>query len=520
MKNIIFKNYFTCIVLGLSLMFSSCEDEFLDRPPEDAFNSAEFYQTAAQIESGTNALYTVPWFRYVSEAQWPIGELAGGTGRTWDPRNQDFDLFAVTGSNNTLGLAWTSLFAVVAQANGVLNLLPDTPPQGVTNEQLNNAIGEARAMRALAYFHIVRIWGSVPIIENNTELVGENSIPRHIVDDVYQFIKNDLQFAVDNISYTKASDPGRISSNGAKALLSKVHLTRKEYAQAYQLSKEVIDSGEFKLLGGTGADGAAGSYNDLFLTANDNNLESIIALQWTTSGVSNDGNAVQSFYALSGITGFTDGFSAIGPSLDLQATYEDIEMDQRFMATIMQPDTFYPDLNGGYTSPAPESVDAQGTRAAIKKYVVGTPATNGGGAQGSYPNNTYMLRYADVLLINAEAIIMGGGGSMEEAEMGVNKIRNRAGLPSISAPTFEAIFKERKIEFAFEMIHWFDAIRRDDATDYLSNIERGWFFNNGTEVFSRKVTVTPDKLLFPYPSNETLNNPALLDTPIPYPNFN
>ncbi len=503
------------LLLFIGTLFS-CSEEFLDRPPEDTFNAEEFYQTSEQISVATNFLYASPWFRYVSEAQWVIGELAGGTGRTWDPRNESFDLFAVNGSNNTLGLAWTSLWSVVAQANGVLNSLPTTPPEGVSQAEINNARGEARTMRALAYFHIVRIWGAVPIIENNTELADESFIPRHIISDVYQFIKNDLEFAVDNITNTKASEPGRISSNGAKALLSKVHLTREEYAQAYVLSSEVIQSGEFKLLGGTGDDGTPGSYRSLFLTENDNNLESIIALQWTGTGRFSEGNAVQSFYALSNITGTGDGFSAIGPSIDLQNSYENIDLDQRYAATIMEPDTFYPNLNGGFTSPSPANVDAQGTRKAILKYVVGTPASNGGGAAGSYPNNTYQLRYADVLLINAESIIRGGVGSMEEAEININKIRNRAGLPSITNPTFEDLFKERKLEFAFEMVHWFDAIRRDDATTYLSNIERGWFFNDGTEISSRVVTVTEDKLLFPYPTNETINNPGLLEPPIPF----
>ena len=518
MKNYLIKTKWSIAVVFITLILTSCSKEFLDRPPEDSFNVTEFFQTDAQIEASSNFMYSVPWYRYVSEYQWVIGELSGGTGRTWDPRNQDFDLFAVTGNHPALNGAWASLYGVVAQANGVLNTMPETATEGVSQAVINNARGEIRAMRALSYFHLVRIFGSVPIIENNAELVTESFIPRHLVADVYTFIKNDLQYAIDNISNTKSSAPGRISSNGAKALLSKVHLTLKEYPQAYQLSSEVIASGEFGLLGGTAEDGVAGSYGDLFLTANNNNRESIIAHQWSTSGEFAQGNAVQSFYALSGITGFADGYSAIGPSLDLQETYEDTELDQRYKATIMEPGAIYPNLNGGYTvSTSQEAVNAQGTLRALKKYVVGTPGSNGGGGMGSYPNNTYALRYADVLLIHAEAIIMGGGGSITEAEGSVNKIRNRAGLASITSPTFEDVFKERKLEFAFEMVHWFDAIRRDDATTYLSNIERGWYQNaDVNDIFSRKVTVTEEKLLFPYPTNETINNPALLEAPVPY----
>lgn len=517
MKNKLITSKIILMALLSLAIFNSCSKEFLDLPPEDSPNSAEFYQTAAQIEGATNILYSVPWFDFVSNVAWCIGDLSGGTGRTWDPRNQDFDLFAITGEQSTINRAWGSLYAVVAHANTIINTVPTSANDDVPQSTINSALGEARAMRAIAYFYLVRIYGSVPIVENNLELVDQNYIPRHVVEDVYTFIENDLNFAIDNITHTKASEPGRISSNGAKAMLAKVHLTLGEYAETYRLSTEVITSGEFKLLGGNAGDGTAGSYNDLFLTTNDNNLESIIATQWTGSGVSAEGNGVQSLYALSGITGFDDGWSAIGPSLDLQDTYEDKEMDQRYKATIMDPESFYPDLNGGYTAPGPQSCNAQGTAVAIKKYVVGTPANNGGGARNSYANNIYLLRYADVILMQAEAIIRGGVGSLSEAETGVNKIRNRAGLPSISNPTFEDVFRERKLEFALEMMHWYDAIRRDDALDYLSTRQRGWFNNaDRDDITERFVTVTADKLLFPYPTNETLNNPALLDAPVPY----
>ncbi|MGX1928976.1 RagB/SusD family nutrient uptake outer membrane protein [Flagellimonas sp. 2504JD4-2] len=507
------------VLLTLPILIS-CSKEFLDRPPEDSPNSANFYRTAEQIQGATNILYSVPWYLFISEVSWTIGDLSAGTARTWDPRNQEFDLFGVTGEHNTLGKTWNSLFAVIAHANSIINAVPDNANADVPQSVIDNALGEARAMRGIAYFYLVRIFGSVPLIENNLELVDQNYIPRHLVDDVYTFIKNDLNFAADKINHTKASAPGRISSNGAKSMLARVHLKLGEYDEAYRLSSQVIASGEFRLLGGTAEDGIAGSYNDLFLTANDNNPESIIATQWTGSGKFAEGNSLQSFFALPGITGSNDGWSSIGPSLDLQDSYEDKEMDQRYKATIMDPNSFYPDLNGGYTAPGPNGCNAQSTNVAVKKYVIGTPATNGGGTTGSYPNNVYLLRYAEVLLTHAESIIRGNVGSLVEAEISINKIRNRAGLPSISNPTFEDLFQERKIEFALEAYHWYDAIRRDDVLEYLSTRQRGWF--NDTErgaingIGNRFVTVTADKLLFPYPTNETLNNPALLDPPVPY----
>ncbi|UOB16744.1 RagB/SusD family nutrient uptake outer membrane protein [Abyssalbus ytuae] len=510
MKNWLFKIKLLSMVTVV-LAIGACSDDFLDRPPEDSFNAAEFYGTPEQVEASTNALYSIPWYDFVSNVSWCIGDLASGTGRTWDPRNQDFDNFAITGEHNTLGQAWTSLYAVIAQANAVINAVPLAATGIVPESTINTAVGEARALRAIAYFYLVRIFGAVPIIEDNTLYVDQSSIPRNVVDDVYRFIIEDLEFAAANITYTKTSAPGRISSNGAKAMLAKVHLTRRNYQAAYNLSAEVIQSNEFDLME---------NYGDLFITANDNNIESVIALQWTGSGEYAEGNAVQSLYALPNITGFSDGWSAIGPSLDLQDSYEDHEQDDRYHATIMDADYYYSEINGGYT--VPNNVNAQGTLKAIKKYVVGKPEFIGGGAMQSYPNNTYILRYADVLLIHAESIIMGGGGSVGEAETSINKVRERAGLAPLTNPVFEDVFQERKIEFALEMEHWYDVIRMDtaDAIEYLSNVERGTWDDSQTPpvLNSKMVTVTADKLLFPYPTNETINNPALLEDPVKYYN--
>ncbi|GGK53483.1 membrane protein [Lutibacter litoralis] len=519
MKNII-KIKFLVLAL-VFLTFGSCTEDFLDRPPEDSYNVADFYKTVDQVNTATNTLYSKPWFDYVSNVSWCIGELSSGNGRTYDARNQDFMTFAITGNHNTLGQAWTSLYAVVAQSNAIINTVPDAAGEDVPEDLVNNVVGEAKFIRATAYFYLVRIFGAIPIILDNVEYVDKAEIPRNTVEDVYALIKKDLEYAVANC-YTKVRGSNydanaKVSSGSAKAMLAKIYLYEENYQMAYSLSNEVISSGEFKLLGGTEEDGYPGSYYDLFLTKNDNNPETIFSLQWGTSGEYAEGNAVQSLYGASGITGFSDGWAAIGPSLDLQDAYEDKVKDERYYATIMDPDSYYPDLNGGYT--ASSNINFQDTGVGIKKYVVGNPANLGGGAQQSYPNNTYVLRYAELLLIHAEAIIKGGGGSLAEAKRSIDKVRNRAGLDDLASdPTFEDVFQERRIELAFEMEFWFDVVRlgTTEAINYLADRERGTW-NTDTDprtVNSLQYTPTADKLLFPYPTSETINNPALLLPPV------
>ena len=509
------------LVLALMTAFS-CEEEFFDRPPEDSFNAAGFYQTTEEVEVATRGLYLRPWFDFISNTAWVIGEIASGNARTYDPRNADFVNFAVNSNHQNVARTWTSLYAVVAQSNAIINTLPGSVGAQVPQEVVDNAIGEARFMRAIAYFYLVRIYGSVPIIANNTEAIQQLELERNPIDDVYRFITLDLEFAIDNCfekirSTSNYIENAHVTSGSAKALLAKVYLYQEDYTMAYQLADEVISSGEFKLFGGDAEDGDPnGSYYGLFQTANDNNPESIFAIQWGTSGQFAEGNSLQSLFAQAGLTGFADGWGALGPSLDLQEAYEDNTQDVRFYATIQAPGAFYPDINGGYTTAA--DIDLHDTKAGVKKYVIGTPDDDGGGAQQSYPNNTYILRYGELLLIHAEAAIM-GGGSTAQGTTSFNKVRRRAGLNDIINPTIDDIFEERRIELAFEFEFWYDVVRRGEAfaVDFLSNTERGIFTDTDPpQVDSRKFAATADDLLYPYPTTELQKNPGLSKEPVPY----
>ncbi|MCY2685539.1 RagB/SusD family nutrient uptake outer membrane protein [Salinimicrobium sp. TH3] len=499
------KKVFVLAGLSAALILASCSDDFLDRTPEDAYNVDDFYQTEAEVEAAANHLYSRPWYSFVSNVSWGIGELASGNARTWDARNSEFQTFAITGEHGTLTQAWESLYAVIAQANSVINTLPEKVSPNVSEEVVNNSIAEARMIRATAYFYLVRIFGSVPILEDNTKYVLEPVVPRNRVEDIYEFIKRDLQFAVENLhdrTETSQYEVGRVDSNSAKAMLAKIHLYQENWSMAYQLANEVINSGAFSLME---------EYNDLFLVENDNNVESVFALQWTDSGVYSEGNSIQSFFGSSGISGFADGWSALGPSISLQDAYEDD--DERFYGTIMAPGAVYPNLNGGYT--VPENVNFQGTNVGIKKYVVGKV----GGGMMSYPNNTYIMRYAEVLLIKAEAAIM-GGGPVEEGLKALNKVRDRAGLEDLESYDLEDVFHERRIELALEGEFWYDVIRRgpEFSIPFLAAQEKGTFDNSTTPatVASEKFTPILADLLFPYPSNEIQNNPALLEPPVPF----
>ncbi len=203
----------------------------------------------------------------------------------------------------------------------------------------------------------------------------------------------------------------------------------------------------------------------------------MIAEQWTSSSGYGYGNQIQSVIAAnSTITGTGDGYGELGPSWDLQDAFTAEGDSIRRHGTIMLGGDFYSEITksaGGYT--VPYSINSQGVHAAMKKYVIGTPTDNNNEtAAQAASNNTYLLRYADVYLIEAEAIM--GAASGVAAGTGipmsftstdpnvlkyVNLIRQRAGLAALPSVSYQQLLNERRLEFAIEGEYWYDLQRID-----------------------------------------------------------
>jgi starch-binding outer membrane protein, SusD/RagB family len=542
------------LITCAGLAFAGCSKSFSDRPPVDQITVDNFYQTADQVQASTNILYGAPWFGYNTKVAWSITELYGGNGRTYSGDVVNFGNFTVTASNFELAAAWNSLFTVVAQANALINTLPVKVGASVDSATIRNALGEAHLFRALAYFHLVRLWGPVPIIADYSKYISNYQVNTNPVPDVYKFIINDLLFAEANCAHMIRSSAyggqGRVSSGSASALLAKVYLYMQDYTNAKAEAQKVINSGEFKLYG---TDIAGKSFGDLFLTANNNNEETVVALHWAAGSAYGLGNAEQASLAYNSvITGTGDGYGQLGPTFSLFDEYDTVN-DNRFRATIMMPGSHYPQINqasGGYTLPLTAS--SQGTAMQVKKYVIGTPADNGGvGAAQSTGNNTYMMRYSELYLILAEAIMAGATTSTDPAALAaINTVRTRAGLsplvnirrgyttpnPAVNYYNFptappqtlyrDDIIEERRREFAIENDYWYDLQRLDGfnasthpiAKLIISQQDRG---TTGASAISQRyanafLTINDNQFLLPYPSTETAADPLLLQAPVPY----
>lgn len=499
-------------VITILFIVASCSDEFSDNPPEDQLTVDNFFNTDQQVFSSGSSLYGFPWFYFAGEkAMISIGDLYSGLAVGSYQDLQQFEQFSITSNNAFLSEGWGSLYNVIATSNTLLFNLETKVASDVSQEMVNNVTGEAYFMRATAYFYLVRAWGDVPIIHSIDQYNSDTEIFKNPVADVYRFIIRDLEAANQLLPSQWGNAAGRAIKSTTDAMLAKVYLTMKDYANAKLYAEKVLSSGDYGLLD---------NYGDLFKPQNNNNRESIFAIQWVGCSNWGYGSTIQAYVAAnSRLTGFNDGWGTFQPSIHLINSYEDDDL--RRAATIMEPGNFYPELltaEGGYTVP---DDGLTSTIAGFRKYVVGPPGDTE--VETCFMRtglNTYMLRYADILLIHAESILAGNASTSDGAALAsFNAVRERAGLAPKTEISFADILQERKIELALESDHWFDLARMDrsEAKTIIEAQERGTYANRDIDdLNSQLVSATDGDFLLPMPVTVTLSNPNMAEAPVPF----
>jgi hypothetical protein len=504
---------FKLLVLSLVIMLStSCSQDFLDRPSEDGFNTTNFYSSDLQVSSTTLPFYGRSWWNFTTKWMSLIGDLGSGN-LVGGADGQDLAEFKLTSTSDAISKPWLTFYGVIAQANNIINNLEEISGPDVSSEAIQTAVAEAHFMRGLAYFYLVRIYGEVPIIEDNLEYVTSPLLDNNLVEDVYTLIKRDFIFASENLPAkmrgANYGDNIKISKGTAKSFLAKSCLQNKDYADAVKYSTEVINSGEFKLLD---------NYGDLFLFENNNNEESIFSFQFEAKGYFfSNYNAIQ--YGIAELTEATYGATYV-PSYDIQDAFE--ANDKRRQECFMVVGDFYPnlksDLGVGFTLLEDTNGGITTTNAFVKKYVLGKPTAETGIQDGNGTSAcTYVMRYADLLLIQAEAIMGANTETTDATALKAYKdVRDRAGLETtVTKITRLDLLNERRVELAFEGEFWFDILRLPtaDAISYIAAQNRG--------KYDEDLFITPKvgDLTFPKPASEVTANPKLLEPGVPY-NFN
>jgi hypothetical protein len=483
---------YVAVALLLGLGMSSCDD-FLDRPVEDRYNTENYYQSDNACISGVNYLYNSPWYDF-QRGFIKVGEVLSGN-MYWG--SSPYLNFSVNGSDEDLINMSYSLWAEIAHCNTVYESLKGA---NATESVKNQCMGECLAWKAMAYFYLVRSFGDVPIVHNNSDNLAAgdyNTLSKVQKADVYEYIIMTLEKAMELLPKTK-STTGRIDYYCAEGLLAKVYLTKAgvsgslnkdDLAKAVTYANDVINNSGRALLA---------TYSDIFRGSNNASDESLFAWRWTVGAQWTSQNTLQSDLAPQGFDENGDNWGGWGgPSLDLIEAYgvsptddptKRIDKDARRKATVMLAGDVYEyfwrdhDLGNGkkgfdylrfwydneYNAGATGQCQAPCGGTNVKN-LYGDNADHiaeMGITPGRMANAlaTHILRLSDVYLVLAEAqaLIDGGTTTNATALKAFNAVHQRA-VPSDvekTSLTFDDVWKERRLEFAGEGDRWYDFVRR------------------------------------------------------------
>lgn len=469
---------FSFLTLAACLLTVSCQKSFLDVPVQGQATTATDPNLAVNLVTGVyNSLYNgeafggaggdVHGISFIAATNIISDDADKGSTPGDQPLLNDIDNFTTTPTNNFVAALWNGYFSGISRANQALAALATAALDAKTKNQL---IGEVRFIRGYYYFNLVRFFGKVPKVvrvpkdaqDANTDPVFQTRAP---VDTIYSVITQDLQFAIDNLPLRAQSAVGHASKGAAQSLLAKTYLYRKKWQQVQALTQAVINSGQYQLLP---------DYTMLWRYAGNNNVESIFETQ---SGTFNNGDLAVSGYCtwqgprVGSKGGWTDlGFGFDTPSPNLVNAYE--PGDVRKTSTIITVDTSPKHvgtvLYDGFRIPSADSV--QNLFYNYKAYASENKNIEPFlGNRDQKQKNVRLLRYADVLLMNAEA--NNELGQSAAAIPSLNLIRTRAKLAATKAasPTEvrNAIWQERRIELAMEHDRFFDLVRTGRAAQVM-----------------------------------------------------
>ncbi len=480
------------------LTISSCSD-FLDRPAEDSYNAGTFYKDDKQCVQGVNYLYNSPWYDF-QRGFIKVGEVMSGN-YYWS--SSPYMTLTVNSTDADLVNMSNSLWSVIGHANTVYNNLKAATASEKVKKQ---CMGECLAWKAMAYFFLVRSFGDVPIVHDNSTMLADGSysnVSRVQKSDVYEYIIMTLEQAMTLLPHK--GNPGRIDYYAAEGLLAKVYLYKSgvnangngqrnpdDLQKAAMYAKDVIDNSGRTLMT---------NYSDVFRLQNALNGECLFSWLWTAdTSIWTVQNTLQSDLAMPGFDEFGDCWGGYnGPSVDLQEAFgvsplEDpatrTDVDERRKATMMMAGDFYDyfwtdktDRQGrkgfnflqfiydsnGYGAGGPGNLQSA-TGCNCVKHLYGdaydhkTYAVDGISASNMHSSlATPILRLSDVYLIYTEAII-GNNNSTTDANAidAYYKVRSRS-IKSATRPssiTWEDVWKERRLELAIEGDRWYDFVRR------------------------------------------------------------
>jgi len=498
---------FKYLFLMLAFSILACSD--LEEKPIGLLAPEGFFKSPADVQTAVNGAighlqHENWWGRKLTVSIMLRSDMVTIGDPGTPARRKDHNYFTVQGDNGTITSFWPRSYQAIAATNEAIagaKLIEGS----VSEEQLNAVVAQAYFVRAFTYFHLVRLFGDIPYLaEPATNIEEALQISKTPVAEVYANIIADLEFAK---TWLPNQQPNRSmpSKGSAAAFLADVHLTMGNYDKAYQEAKYVIDNE------GTFDFALADDFQDLFNSDKQGSLkESMFSLDYNGRSNTNQTDNGRDYQgALTGIRGAEDiyggGWSVSVPGINVYNTWDGrdyrkaVSLDTVAVFNgVVEPFTKFPDFD-------PRNIPS----AYIAKYTRFPGLAQDGNYRASSTNYS-MMRYAEVLLIAAEALNETQPGSAEAAGY-VSRVRARArngngsAFPADVAPGMaqdefrDMVLEERKWELAFEHKRWYDIARRKLGDKV--------FAADGLEP-QPNFSAARDYLL-PIPSDELVRNPNL-----------
>ncbi len=476
------------LVLAVISVSASCKRNFLDRAPQ-----GQYTQETYPYPGGSGPYDTYLFGAYSELRSFNVHSQSfiaatsirsddadkGSTPADGGADAIDSDNFPVSPSNGYTNTLWTGYFNMINKCNIVLDQIKNNKDIVATPEQQSVAEGEAKFIRAYSYFMLVRLFGRVPLVDSVfTNSASQSNVPQSSAAAIYVSIENDLKFAAGVLPFSwDIKFVGRATRGAANGLLAKVYLTQKKWAEAMAAAGLVISSNQYNL---------STTYDKIFREEGENSPESVFEVQATANSTTPQANGVQ-YAQIQGVRGaglWDLGWGWNTPSTQLEAAYE--ANDPRKARTILYtstPTTTFTTIYG-------ENIPVGLPNPRYNNKVYSNPSLRSSiGNRFGYWMNVRILRYADVLLMYAEAANEIGNTGEALAKLEMVRLRARAGnasvLPAVTttdqALLRDAIRRERRIELAMEHDRFFDLVRWGVAATVL-NAAGKTNFNNTRDV--------------------------------------
>lgn len=446
------------ILFIFGFIISSCSED-MEFPTEASLPAEDFFETAEDAVQASTAIYAeMRVWVHVESPLIATGELASdnllkgscvGCFTDW----YNYNNFTVSADDGLLDAHWRACYWAINMSNQITTNVPEIDMAPVLKERV---IGEAKVWRAFNYFDLYRIWGGVPIVD--TIPVGPQANVRTSQDETIEFVIQDLREAANLLpDYYETENLGRVTKWSAMGLLAKALMYQENWEEAKTVTDEIINNG-VNMKGG--AFDLHPSFYEQFREEQEYNEESLLEIP--ASAIPN--NPDVSNNVSSNLQGVLDqwGLGAMVPSDDLANAFDKAGDSIRKAVTILYRGDITPD---GDTIKGAERLDGiDGTPRYNGKAYVPTPNKFDGIGHFGPQRNIRLLRFSEILLINAEAALHVG----DDAATPLNRVRKRVNLPPIENPTFGDIWFERRLELAGEQDRFYDLVRTGQAKEVLA----------------------------------------------------